>query len=126
MNGKPNTMNKTVVIRIGIASEAELRQRTIDMAAGRRKRERGEPRVWFTSLRSASEVLSEKNRELLRIIAEENPESLAVLAVRSRRKASNLSRTLKTLEHYGFVSLVREDSKLRPVARPMRFEIHAV
>jgi predicted transcriptional regulator len=112
-------------VRIGIASEAELRRRSIDIAAGRRKRVRGEPKVWFTSLRSVSEVLSDRNRELLRIIADEHPGSLAELAARSGRKESNLSRTLKTLERYGLVSLVRESSNLRPVARPMRFEIYA-
>jgi predicted transcriptional regulator len=126
MGGKRNVVSKVVVVRIGIAPEAELRQRSIDIAAGRRKRQRGEPKVWFTSLRSVSEVLNERNRELLRIIADEHPESLSALAARSGRKESNLSRTLKTLERYGLVNLVREESKLRPVARPMRFEIRAM
>ena len=114
---------KPIVVKIGIASEAELRQRTIEIAAGRRRRRKGEPRVWFTSLRAAAEVLSEKNRELLRTLAEEEPESLKELAELTGRAESNLSRTLKTLAGYGLVRLERTDKHVRPMARPMEFEI---
>ncbi|MBL8293491.1 MAG: helix-turn-helix domain-containing protein, partial [Bryobacterales bacterium] len=47
------------------------------------------------------------NRALLGIIAESLPESLARLAELTGRKKSNLSRTLKTMERYGFVQLSR-------------------
>ncbi len=39
------------------------------------------------------------------LIREHHPVSLAELAELSGRKKSNLSRTLKTMEHYGLVSL---------------------
>lgn len=52
-------------------------------------------------------VLSDRNRALLGIIAESGPESLARLAELTGRKKSNLSRTLKTMERYGFVQLSR-------------------
>lgn len=117
---------KRYVIKIGIATEAELRQRSIDIAAGRRRRERGEPKVWFTSMRAAAEVLSEKNRELLRILAKDRPESVRELAELTGRAESNLSRTLKTLAGYGLVRLEREDKTVRPVARAMEFRIRAV
>lgn len=113
------------VMEIGIATEEELRQRTLDIAAGRRHRRRGDPRIWFTSLRGAAEVLSEKNRELLRILAQDKPESVTELAALTGRHRSNVSRTLKTLAGYGLVSLEREDRRLRPVARSMEFHIHA-
>lgn len=116
---------KRYVMKIGIASEAELRQRSIDIAAGRRQRQRGEPKVWFTSMRAVAEVLSEKNRELLRILAEERPESVRQLAELTGRAESNLSRTLKTLESYGFVRLERKDRSIRPIAKAMEFEIRA-
>jgi len=41
------------------------------------------------------------------MIAATHPSSLQELADRTGRKASNLSRTLKTMEHYGFVRLHR-------------------
>ena len=48
-------------------------------------------------------VLSERNRELLGVIAETKPQSLNDLAVATGRAKSNLSRTLKTMERYGLV-----------------------
>jgi predicted transcriptional regulator len=41
----------------------------------------------------------------VRVIAESAPKSLAALAQRTGRHKSNLSRTLKTMERYGFVQL---------------------
>ena len=117
---------KRYVIKIGIASETELRQRSIDIASGKRHRQKGEPKIWFTSMRAAAEVLSEKNRELLRILAEERPESVKQLAVLTGRAESNLSRTLKTLAGYGFVRLVRNEKTIRPIAKAMEFQIRAI
>lgn len=117
---------KRCVVKVGIANEGELRQRSIDIAAGRRHRRRGEPKVWFTSMRAAAEVLSEKNRELLRILAEERPESVRELAELTGRAESNLSRTLKTLAGYGLVHLERNEKNVRPIARAMEFQIRAM
>ena len=63
------------------------------------------PKVWFTSAESFARVLSDRNRALLGIIAASAPKSLARLAELTGRKKSNLSRTLKTMERYGFVQL---------------------
>ncbi len=117
---------KRYVVKIGIANEAELRQRSLDIAAGRRHRQRGEPTVWFTSMRAAAEVLSEKNRELLRILAEAQPETVRELAELTGRAESNLSRTLKTLAGYGFVRLERNENSIRPIAKAMAFQIQAM
>jgi predicted transcriptional regulator len=53
-------------------------------------------------------VLSEKNRALLAEIAARAPGSLTELAERTGRHKSNLSRTLKTMARYGFVTLRRD------------------
>jgi predicted transcriptional regulator len=63
--------------------------------------------VWFPSTESFAKVLSEGNRDLLRIIAEKSPGSLDELAELAGRKKSNLSRTLKTMANYGLVQLER-------------------
>jgi predicted transcriptional regulator len=64
---------------------------------------------------SFAKVLSEKNRLLLNVIAETHPDSLQELAEQTGRKPSNLSRTLKTMERYGFVNLYRgERGRIRP------------
>ena len=66
---------------------------------------RGEPTVWFTSVESFAKVLSQRNRELLEMIAHKQPHSLTGLAERAGRSKSNLSRTLKTMSQYGLVEL---------------------
>jgi predicted transcriptional regulator len=94
-------------LRVGIASYEEMKARTLAIARGGYRPAAGEPKVWFTSAESFARVLSDRNRALLGIIAESAPGSLARLAEISGRKKSNLSRTLKTMERYGFVQLNR-------------------
>ena len=94
-------------LKIGIASYENMKARTMAIARGELKPKANEPKVWFTSTESFAKVLSNKNRALLAMIAATQPSSLQELAARTGRKASNLSRTLKTMEHYGFVRLHR-------------------
>ena len=56
-------------------------------------------------IESFAKVLSERNRELLAIIALNRPQSLSELEVLSGRAKSNLSRTLHTMARYGLVEL---------------------
>jgi predicted transcriptional regulator len=92
-------------LRIGIASPADYKARTMAIARGELKPAANAPKVWFTSIESVAKVLSDKNRELLAVIAAERPESLQALAERTGRAKSNLSRTLKTMERYGLVRM---------------------
>lgn len=92
-------------LRIGIASPADYKARTMAIARGELKPAANAPKVWFTSIESVAKVLSDKNRELLAVIAAERPESLQALAERTGRAKSNLSRTLKTMERYGLVCM---------------------
>ena len=94
-------------LRVGIASYEQMKARTVAIARGEYRPAPGEPKVWFTSAESFARVLSDRNRALLGVIAESAPESLARLAELTGRKKSNLSRTLKTMERYGFVQLSR-------------------
>ena len=92
-------------LKIGIAGYDRMKARTIAIARGDRKPARDEPKVWFTSVESFAKVLSHRNRELLTLIAREEPGSLTELAKLSGRNKSNLSRTLKTMSRYGLVEL---------------------
>ncbi|MGD0201340.1 MAG: helix-turn-helix domain-containing protein [Bryobacteraceae bacterium] len=94
-------------LRVGIASYEEMKARTLGIARGQYHPAADEPKVWFRSAESFARVLSDRNRALLGVIAETQPESLASLAELTGRKKSNLSRTLKTMERYGFVQLSR-------------------
>jgi predicted transcriptional regulator len=112
-------------IIIGIMPQEKIRQRMLAIAKGDYKPRRGQPKVWFTSMKSLAEVLSDRNRALLHVIADSKPESLQDLAKLTGRQPSNLSRTLKTLESYGFVELRKQHRKIKPVAKATRFEIQA-
>lgn len=92
-------------LRIGIADYGQMKERTLAIARGDYRPARGEPTVWFTSIESFAKVLSERNRELLALIAQQRPDSLTELAVLTGRNKSNLSRTLKTMSRYGLVEL---------------------
>ncbi len=112
-------------IVIGIMPQEEIRQRVIAIARGEHTPKRNEPKVWFPSMKSVAEVLSDNNRALLRTIAEMQPTSLKALADAVGREPGNLSRTLKTMSHYGFVELVKENRSVKPVVKATEFEIHA-
>lgn len=112
-------------LTIGIAPQSEIRARALAIAKGTRKPRPGEPKVWFTSMKSLAEVLSDDNRALLRVIREAKPESIAKLAQVTGRKPGNLSRTLKTMSHYGIVEMRRENNTVRPVVKTTEFRIVA-
>jgi predicted transcriptional regulator len=82
-----------------------------------------EPKVWFTSMRSLAEVLSDENRALLKVIQDIKPASISTLAEMTGRKPGNLSRTLKTMSNYGFVEMKRENRHVRPIAKATEFRI---
>jgi predicted transcriptional regulator len=112
-------------IVIGIMPQEKIRARVLAIARGEYKPRKNEPKVWFPSMKSVAEVLSDNNRALLKMIAEIQPESLSELADAAGRQPSNLSRTLKTMEHYGFVELRKENKSVRPIVKATEFEIHA-
>ena len=67
-------------LKIGIAGYDQMKARTMAIARGEHKPPKGEPKVWFTSVESFAKVLSQRNRELLALIAREKPDSLTELA----------------------------------------------
>lgn len=112
-------------IVIGILPQDKIRERALAIARGEHKPKPGEPKIWFTSMKSLAEVLSDDNRALIRVIAETRPGSISELAEATGRKPSNLSRTLKTMSRYGIVELQREKNHVRPVAKATEFRIVA-
>ena len=110
---------------IGIMPQDQIRKRVLAIARGDYKPKPSEPKIWFTSMKSLAEVLSDENRALLRVIAETAPESISALAHTTGRKPGNLSRTLKTMSNYGIVDLKRERNLVRPVAKATEFRIVA-
>lgn len=97
----------------------------LSIARGDYKPKSTDPKIWFTSMRSLAEVLSDDNRVLLKVIQESNPRSIASLADITGRKPGNLSRTLKTMSNYGLVEMKRENRHVRPIVKSTEFRIVA-
>jgi predicted transcriptional regulator len=113
------------VLRVGIMPFEEFKKRTLLIAQGKLKPDPKDPKIWFSSIRTAAEVLSEDNRVLLRILATKKPATVTALAVETGRAVSNVSRTLKTLAKYGIVELKKSGKTMRPRALATHFEIVA-
>jgi predicted transcriptional regulator len=105
--------------------QEKIRARMLAIARGEYRPKPGEPKVWFTSMKSLAEVLSDENRALLKVITETKPESISALAEAAGRKPGNLSRTLKTMSNYGIVEMRREKRHVRPIAKATEFRIVA-
>src|SRR5262245_25107004 len=91
-------------LRIGIGSAADVKTHKAAMARRRLFARAGEPQSWFSSVQSLGKLIDE-NWPLLQEIRRRPPRSMSELAGRSGRSLSNLSRTLKSLESYGLVSI---------------------
>ena len=114
---------RTIVI--GILPQEKIRERMLAIARGDYKPKASDPKIWFTSIRSLAEVLSDENRALLKVIQDLKPPSISSLADITGRKPGNLSRTLKTMSNYGFVERRRENRYVRPIAKAKEFRIVA-
>ena len=114
---------KTFVV--GIMPQKKIRERVLAIARGDYKPKATDPKIWFTSMRSLAEVLSDDNRALLKVIQNAKPQSISSLADITGRKPGNLSRKLKTMSNYGFVEMKRESKYVRPIAKATDFRIVA-
>jgi predicted transcriptional regulator len=110
-------------IVVGILPQDRIRERVLAIARGEYKPKAAEPKIWFTSMRSLAEVLSDDNRALLKVIQDAKPHSISTLAEMTGRTPGNLSRTLKTMSNYGFVEMKRENRHVRPIAKVTEFRI---
>ena len=110
-------------IKIGIMPQEQIRARVLAIARGEFKPRPSDPKIWFTSMKSLAEILSDDNRTLLKVIRDIRPDSVTSLAAATGRKPGNLSRTLKTMSHYGIVEMRREKKLVRPIAKATEFQI---
>lgn len=109
---------------VGIANYSEMKKRSLAIAKGEYTPGRGEPKAWFTSVESFAKVLSQKNVELLQMIAEHQPVGYKELGALSGRKIPSLSRTLRTMERHGLVRLEQgPDRKIIPHALYSEIEL---
>lgn len=69
-------------------------------------------------------LLTAENRELLRIIRDDKPESVAALARLSHRAEPNLLRTLGKLEAAGLVAFSTVGKRRKPISLARKFSVH--
>jgi predicted transcriptional regulator len=111
------------MLHIGIMPYQDYKKRTLAIARGEYRPRPEEPKVWFESVRSMAQVLSNENQALLKIILERKPESLKELEAAAGRSSSNLSRTLKTMARYGIVRMEKVHRNIRPVVEATDFTV---
>lgn len=112
-------------LAIGVMSPQRIRERIFAIVDGAYQPQPGEPKIWFASMKSLAEVLSDDNLELLRIIANTKPESISALVKVTGQDATNLKRALKVMSNFGIVELQRGRNHVRPVAKAVEFRIIA-
>lgn len=105
------------ILKIGLASQDKVRARVLAIAKGEIKPKPSDPKNWFTSMRSLSQVLSDENRALLDVIRTSRPASISELSGITGRKQGNLSRTLKTMSQYGLVKMEKNERSVRSIAQ---------
>ena len=117
---KTGDTRTVTTLTIGIADTDELKARARRIMQGEEQPSPGEPAVWFGSTESFARILSAANRDMLRLIAEREPESLDALVALTGRAKPNLSRTLKAMIAHGIVRMERSGRKLAPKVIPDR------
>lgn len=107
-------MSKT--IKIGIATVPEQWARLQAVVAGTQKVLPGEPKVWFPSISAAMRVVSDENMAMLRVLREQQPESVDALANVLGKPAPEVAQSLQTMANFSLVKLNRKDGIVTPVA----------
>ena len=111
------------VLHIGIMTYEDYKKRSLAIARGEYRPQPEEPKIWFESLQSMAQVLSNDNQLLLKTIVERKPESLKELETATGRSSSNLSRTLKTMARYGIVKMEKIHRNIKPVVEATDFTV---
>lgn len=97
-----------------IQGHASLRKEMKAVARGERLAPKDAGRTTFDSVETLLRLLTPQNRELLAIIRDKKPQSIAELAELTGRAQPNLTRTLGKLAAIGFVRLKNVDRRKVP------------
>ena len=110
---------------VKIQSHGALRKMMKAVASGKHSAPKDAAGVSSDSVDSLLRLLTPKNRELLAIIRDRKPQSIADLAEMTGRKSPNVTRTLGKLEAVGFVRMKTVKRRKVPTAsvRALRISI---
>jgi predicted transcriptional regulator len=109
-------VSRTVVIRVGTVQQVR-RELGLSLAAI----ERGEPvrrtrEIWFATLDQVAALLTGPRLELLRLVHQERPRSVAHLVRLAKRGAPAIEEDLQLLATAGLLKIVTKGRAKRPVA----------
>jgi predicted transcriptional regulator len=111
--------------RYRIKSHKEIREEMKAVARGEKPAPADAAQPSFESAEVLLRLLTPENRDLLKIIRDERPQSVADLARLTRRAGPNLLRTLAKLEAIGLIEMQSAGKRKIPVprVRKLRLEI---
>jgi predicted transcriptional regulator len=106
-----------------IQSHKDLREEMKAVARGEKPAPADAAEASFESAEVLLRLLTPENRELLRIIRDEHPQSVAELARRTSRAEPNLLRTLGKLQAFGLIEMRTEGRRRVPMSRVKRVSV---
>ncbi|HUZ72698.1 MAG TPA: MarR family transcriptional regulator [Patescibacteria group bacterium] len=101
---------------VKIQSHAGLRKEMKAVATGKMAAPKDAADMSFDSVETLLRLLTPKNRELLAVIRDRKPQSVAELAKMTGRKPPNVLRTLGKLEAVGFIRMKTVNHRKVPTA----------
>ena len=111
------------MMKVKIQSHADLRNEMKAVASGKQAAPKDASAPSVGSVETLLRLLTPKNRELLAIIRDRKPGSIAELAEMTGRKPPNVTRTLGKLEAIGFVRMKTVKHRKVPTAAVRAFRI---
>lgn len=106
-----------------IQSHKDLRTEMKAVARGEKPASADAAKTSFESAEVLLRLLTPENRDLLRIIRDEHPQSVADLARMTKRAEPNLLRTLGKLEAFGLIQMQSEGRRRVPVSRVRKLSV---
>ena len=106
-----------------IMSHRELREQMRTVARGQKAPPADAAQPTFESADVLLRLLTPENRELLKVIRDERPQSVADLARLTRRASPNPLRTLAKLEAIGLIEMQTAGKRKIPVTRVRKLRV---
>jgi predicted transcriptional regulator len=108
---------------VKIQRHKDLREQMKAVARGEKPAPADAASPSFESAEVLLRLLTPDNRELLRMIRDEHPQSVAELARLSKRAQPNLLRTLGKLEAFGLIEMTASGNRRIPTSKITRLSV---
>jgi predicted transcriptional regulator len=112
----------TLHLKVGIATRDYIRDRTINIASGKLKPSRDDPKVWFTSIQDLAAVFSEQSMLLLEILRSSPRFTLEEIAKSVSRRAGDVEGQLLTFQSFGLVDLEEDEEGRITEVKPRQYD----